>query len=118
MKQYRVYNYVNLGSGEVHYIPVQNPAEGIAVIDALANYQLTLDESFVYSNAFGLEDYDETEQEWFDWMDDDGFQEDDYRNDEQVKRADLWKMYYRTPTGFEGLHLESNGFEGVTANEE
>ena len=108
MKQYRVYNYVNLGSGEVHYIPVQNPAEGIAVIDALANYQLTLDESIVSSNAFGLEEYDETEQEWLDWMDDDGFQEDDYRNGEWVKLEDLWKEYYTTSTVD----------KGVTANEE
>ena len=75
----RVWNAVNVGSGEMHYFDVDDVVEAVSVIDALAQYQLTLPEHVVSSNAFGLEEYDSDEDEWLEWYDADGNDLDDYR---------------------------------------
>lgn len=94
-KKLRVYNYVNFGSGVVHYTKVSNPAEGLAIINALASFQLTLEDSAISSNAFGLEEWDEQEQEWYDWADEEGLQDTDYREGTSVSIGDLKKKYYK-----------------------
>lgn len=95
MKKLRVYNYVNLGSGVVHYTEVSNPAEGLAIINALASFQLPLADSVISSNAFGLEEWDEEEQEWYDWADEEGLRDTDYRGGTSVSIEDLKKKYYK-----------------------
>lgn len=95
MSKLRVYNYVNLGSGVVHYTDVSNPAEGLAIIKALESFQLTLEDNVISSSVFGLEEWDEKEQEWYDWADVNGLTDMDYRENPSVSIEDLKKKYYK-----------------------
>ena len=69
-------------------VPVNTPEEGILVINALADYQLTLPESIVSSNMFLLEQWNEQEEDWEDWYSEEGL---DYQEYEDKMKLDQMK---------------------------
>ena len=70
MEKLRVWHIPQLGYNVVMYIPVATPEEGKRVIDILACYDLFQFENKIkpdYSNASGLQIFDNEEKEWLDW---------------------------------------------------
>lgn len=64
----KVWNVIN-PPNEPDLYPVESPKEAKELIDKLANMQLKA--ANVYSNAFGLVEWDG--EEWTEWYDEDGF---------------------------------------------
>lgn len=64
----RVWNFINLPSEPI-YQEVSTPEEAYHYINQQALKQLTW--KWVESNAFGLEVWNEDDQEWEEWMDED-----------------------------------------------
>lgn len=59
------------------YVPVSTPEEAIKILDVLANYDLFQLENNIkpdYSNAQGLEEWSEAEQDWLEWNSEDGLE--------------------------------------------
>lgn len=71
----RVWNIINPPNGAMHWT-VQTPEEGYALMNREADAQLECDG--IVSNAFGLEYFDEEDQEWYDWYSDEGEELDEY----------------------------------------
>lgn len=73
MKKYRVVHICQIGKvSEPFIVYVSSVKEGIKVMNMLADYDLYQLINHIkpdYSNASFLEEYDEEENEWFDWMD-------------------------------------------------
>lgn len=65
--KYRVWNIINLPR-EADYYEVENPVEGLKLIDKLTEKELK--DKQVSSNAFGLEEF--VAGEWTEWYDEDG----------------------------------------------
>ena len=65
--QYRVWNIINI-SGDVLRFPVDSPEQGARLIDRLSEIQLR--QTWIESNAFGLEVLKDTGwEEWYDEAD-------------------------------------------------
>lgn len=71
----RVYNMINFRP-ELDYYHVESLEEALTLIDNLANAQLK--NPAITDNSFGLEMYNEDDQEWENWMDDEGYEVEDY----------------------------------------
>jgi len=57
------------------YVGVKNPFEAKKILDVLGKYDLFQLENNIkpdFSNAGGLEAFDESENDWFEWEDKDG----------------------------------------------
>ena len=67
--RYKVWNSIN-APNEMHTYKVDSVDEAKRLINQLTTEQLH--DSSVLDNAFGLEWYDETEQEWSEWYDEFG----------------------------------------------
>ena len=76
----RVWCIVNLPSFAIH-VPVDSPEKAAAVIDYMADDQLT--EPRITSNVFGLEVYDFGS--WIDWESELGEDLDDYMESKEVQ---------------------------------
>lgn len=64
------------------YVPVSTPEEAIKILDVLANYDLFQLENNIkpdYSNAQGLEEWIEAEQDWLEWNSEDGLEIKEYK---------------------------------------
>lgn len=76
----RVYHIPQIGSGcPTFHIPVETVEEGKKMLDVLSCYDLFQLENHSkpdYSNANGLEMFDENEQEWVSWEDEETFVDD------------------------------------------
>jgi hypothetical protein len=66
----KVWTIVNVPNHPVR-IPVDSIDEAKALIRKLVQEQLQDD--YIVSNAFGLEEWDELDKEWLEWEDNDGF---------------------------------------------
>lgn len=77
--KYRVWNIVNIPNKPTYYY-VSTPKEAALVLNALADYQLTLPEAVCSSNVFGIEEYSETpvnepednNNHWSEWYPENG----------------------------------------------
>lgn len=73
------------------YVPVSSPDEAIKILNVLADYDLfQLDNNIKpdYSSAQGLEEWDETEQEWIEWTSEDGLEIREYKErSDKTKRC-------------------------------
>lgn len=69
----RVWNAINIGSGRMYKKEVKSVYEAKKVIDVLIDFELFLEDE-IQSNSFGLEEFDENDQQWYEWCDDDGLQ--------------------------------------------
>lgn len=69
MPKLRVWNIVNVPNAPGHYT-VDSPESAQRLIHELAEHQLQQD--WIESNAFGLEEWDEEAKEWCEWEDDNG----------------------------------------------
>jgi hypothetical protein len=67
MSNLRVWNIINPPTKGTFY-SVESPEEGAALISKMADEQLK--QSWIHSNAFGLEVFEDGE--WTDWYDDEG----------------------------------------------
>lgn len=65
----RVWNIINMPA-EPSYKPVASVREAYDYINAEANRQLAYD--WIETNAFGLEVFNEDDQEWEEWVDEYG----------------------------------------------
>jgi hypothetical protein len=80
MKKLRVYHIPQV-PGKPFYVPVKNEEEALLVMDTLAiydqfQYQNNIKPS--YSNACGVEMFDNEEDEWIEYCDDEGNSFDQY----------------------------------------
>lgn len=64
--KYEVWHVVNPPNKGKRY-PVSSPVSGAKLIDTLATADLADDT--VWGNCFGLEYWDEQDQEWYEWYD-------------------------------------------------
>ena len=70
MNKLRVWHMPQLGCDATLYVPVKTAEEGKKVMDLFACYDLFQLENHIkpdYSNASGIEIFNEEEQEWEDW---------------------------------------------------
>ena len=70
MNKLRVWHMPQLGCDATLYVPVKTTEEGKKVMDLFACYDLFQLENNIkpdYSNASGIEIFNEEEQEWEDW---------------------------------------------------
>lgn len=84
MSKLRVWWIPQLGIDQTFYIPVNSAEEGKKVLDLLAAYDLFQLQNKVkpdYSNAGGLQMWDEEDQNWIDWFME---TENDYYDDVRV----------------------------------
>ena len=65
----RVYNFINMPS-KPHHKEVASPKEAYDYIDREARRQLKM--KWIESNCFGLEVFNEADQEWEEWQNEDG----------------------------------------------
>lgn len=92
MSKLRVWHMPQVGCGATFYIPAETLEEGKKFLDILACYDLFQLENNIkpdFSNASGLQMFDEDTQEWEDWFlesKDDYFEDvDDYfENDKNM----------------------------------
>ena len=83
MRKLRIY-YTILGT-DTYYQSVSTPEEAKIAIDAIANFVNFQVDNGVFPDhcsTAGLEEYDETEQEWYTWYDDKGLDFDEHFNEE------------------------------------
>ena len=71
----QVWNIINPPASPSHY-PVSSPEEGHALIERMASNQLR--DRRIFANAFGLEVFNEEDNEWEDWYSDEGEELDEY----------------------------------------
>ncbi len=73
--------------GNPMYIPVEDLKQAKLLLDSLAYYDMFQLENNIkpdYSNAGGLQEWCEEEKEWYDWECDDGFDFDEYCEEENI----------------------------------
>ena len=70
MSKLRVWWIPQVGASETFYIPVNSPEEGKKLLYVLAAYDMFQLQNSIkpdYSNAGGLQIWEDAEQEWNDW---------------------------------------------------
>lgn len=103
MEKLRVWHIPQV-PGKPFYVPVKTPEEGKKVMDILAAYDLFQLENRIkpdFTNVSGLQRYDESEKEWYDW---DIETEDDYFDDVDNYFADNEEIKEFTNSLFSQLH--------------
>ncbi len=75
----RVWNIINMPAEPTHK-EVATVREAYDYINAEANRQLRYD--WIETNAFGLEVFNEADQEWEEWQDEDGADLDEYAREQ------------------------------------
>lgn len=93
----RVWHIPQIPSKAFH-VPVSCPEEAIKILNVLADYDLFQLENNIkpdYSSAQGLEEWDETEQDWIEWNSEDGLEIREYeeRSDKTKRCCATCKWY-------------------------
>lgn len=83
MSKLRVWWIPQVGASETFYVPVNSPEEGKKLLYVLAAYDMFQLQNSIkpdYSNAGGLQIWEDAEQEWNDWY----IESKDYPNSEKL----------------------------------
>lgn len=75
--------------GKPFYVPVETPEEGAKLIEVLSIYDQFQYQNKIkpdFCNACGLQYYDDREKDWLDWTDENGFELDDYMENQREEK--------------------------------